>query len=80
MGILLTQAEIDKIAYDTKDNALVYGWDLQKAMDTMTDRFLKAQLKKVTEWLKEVETREYDQQVLWHCIRDQDFQELLKGL
>ena len=39
---------------------------------------LKDQLKKIVNWVKKVEVKEYDQQVLWHCIRDQDFQELLK--
>ena len=45
----LTDEEIDKIANRAKDEGLVYGWDLQKTMDTMVDRFLKAQIQKLAD-------------------------------
>ena len=36
--------------------------------------------KAVEEWLQAVETREYDQDVLWHCIRDSDWQEFIGAI
>ena len=58
---LLTNEEIDKIAYSTKDESLIKGWDLQYAMDEMVKRFNKAQDTKTSsikdtefhEWLKQ---------------------------
>ncbi len=40
---LIAPESISKIVYDVRNEGVDLGWDLQKVMDTMVDRLLKAQ-------------------------------------
>lgn len=77
MGILLTQEEIDKIAYDTKDEGVLKNWGLQITMDTMVDRLLKAQLQKVAKWLVDLPTDGWDK---WHFYHKELADKILKEI
>ena len=68
--ILLTDEEIIKAEMPAEEKPSAYYVPLFERDIAI------AQAQKLVRWLEAVEAREYDQGVLWHCIRDKDWQVL----